>query len=148
MALNIDQILDYLPHRQPFLMLDRVDEVVPGERIVGRKNVSANEPYLQGHFPRYPIMPGVMIIEALAQLSSVLASETVGKKPTDGDLHYLVGLDGARFKRQVRPGDVLELHSAIVSQRRNLMKLDCKALVDGELACSATLLCMVGETAS
>jgi 3-hydroxyacyl-[acyl-carrier-protein] dehydratase len=148
LALNIDQVLDYLPHRPPFLLLDSVDEVVPGEHIVGRKNVSANEPYLQGHFPGYPIMPGVMIIEALAQVCSVLASKTVGKKPSDGDLHYLVGLDGVRFKRKVRPGDVLELHSSIVNQRRNLMKLDCKALVEGELACSATLLCMVGEATS
>ena len=142
MQLTIDEILEFLPHRHPFLLLDGVDEVVPGERIVGRKNVSANEPYLQGHFPDYPIMPGVLIVEALAQLCCVLAFKTSGRKPTDGYLHYLAGLDGARFKRRVRPGDVLELRGAITSRRRQLMKFDCEAHVDGELACAVTLICV------
>lgn len=142
MKLAIDEILDYLPHRYPFLLLDGVDELVPGERIVGRKNISANEPYLQGHFADYPIMPGVLIVEALAQLCCVLAFETRGRKPADGYLHYLAGVDDARFKRPVRPGDVLELRGSVVSERRQLMKFDCQAHVDGELACAVKLICV------
>ena len=142
MALNIDQVLDYLPHRPPFLLLDCVDEVVPGERIVGRKNVSANEPYLQGHFPGYPIVPGVLIVEALAQLCSVLTTKSL--EGDEGYLHYLAGIDNARFKRQVRPGDVLELHGRIAVRRRQLWKFVCEAHVDGELACSAELMCVRG----
>ena len=142
MELAIDEIVEYLPHRYPFLLLDHVDHVVPGERIIGRKNVSANEPYLQGHFPDHPIMPGVLVVEALAQLCCVLAFKTRNKKRADGYLHYLAGLDGARFKRPVRPGDVLELRGTIVSERRQLMKFDCEARVDDELACSVTLICV------
>ncbi len=142
MELTIDEILEYLPHRYPFLLLDRVDQVVPGKRIIGRKNVSANEPYLQGHFPGHPIMPGVLMVEALAQLCCILAFKTRGKKPDDGHLHYLAGVDDARFKRRVVPGDVLELHGAMTSERRQLMKFDCEALVDGELACSVSLICV------
>ena len=142
MTLNIDQILDYLPHRYPFLLLDRVDELLPGERIRGRKNVSANEPFLQGHFPGRPIMPGVLVVEALAQLCCVLAFETRGRKPAEGYLHYLAGVDDARFKRPVRPGDVLELQGSIASERRQLMKFDCQAYVDGDLACSVKLMCV------
>lgn len=142
MKLNIDRILDHLPHRYPFLLLDRIDELVPGERVQGCKIVSANEPYLQGHFPGNPIMPGVLVVEALAQACCVLAFETRGRKPADGYLHYLAGVDDARFKRPVRPGDVLELHGSITSERRQLMKFDCQARVDGELACSVTLICV------
>ena len=142
MKLAIDEILDYLPHRYPFLLLDQVDELVPGRHIVGRKNVSANEPYLQGHFADYPIMPGVLIVEALAQLCCVLAFETRGRKPADGYLHYLAGVDDARFKRPVRPGDVLELRGSVASERRQLMKFDCQAHVNGELACAVKLICV------
>ena len=138
MQLTTDEVLDHLPHRYPFLLVDCVDEVVPGEYIVGRKNVSGNEPYLQGHFPGYPIMPG----ESLAQLCCVLAFKTSDSKPGDGRLHYLAGLDDARFKRRVRPGDVLKLHGRISSRRRQLMKFDCEAHVDGELACSVKLICV------
>ncbi len=142
MPLDIDEILQFLPHRYPFLLVDRVDEVVPGKSIAGRKNVSANEPYLQGHFPGNPIMPGVLIVEALAQLCCILAFQTRGRSPSDGFLHYLAGVDNARFKRPVRPGDVVEMRGSILSERRQLMKFDCQALVDGELACSVTLMCV------
>ncbi|MDE0192763.1 MAG: 3-hydroxyacyl-ACP dehydratase FabZ, partial [Gammaproteobacteria bacterium] len=118
MSLDIDEIVQFLPHRYPFLLVDRVDEIVPGERIAGRKNVSANEPYLQGHFPGNPIMPGVLIVEALAQLCCILAFQSRGRSPSDGYLHYLAGVDNARFKRPVRPGDVLELNGTILSERR------------------------------
>lgn len=142
MKLDINQILDYLPHRYPFLLLDRVDELIPGQRIVGRKNVSANEPYLQGHFPGHPLMPGVLLVEALAQTCCVLAFETRGRKPDEGYLHYLAGVDDARFKRPVRPGDVLELEGSVLTERRQLMKFDCAARVDGELACTVKLICV------
>ena len=142
MQLTNDEVLEHLPHRYPFLLIDCVDEVVPGEYIVGRKNVSGNEPYLQGHFPGYPIMPGVLIIESLAQVCCVLAFKTSGGKPGDGNLYYLAGLDDARFKRRVRPGDVLTLRGQIASRRRQLMKFDCEAHVDGELACSVKLICV------
>lgn len=142
MTLTIDEILTYLPHRQPFLLLDRVDELVPGNHIAGRKNVTANEPCMQGHFPDHPIMPGVLIVEALAQLCCVLAFETRGRKPADGYLHYLAGVDDARFKRPVRPGDVLSLRGRVASERRQLMKFDCEAHVEGELACAVKLMCV------
>ena len=142
MPLDIDEILQFLPHRYPFVLVDRVDEVVPGERIVGRKNVSANEPYLQGHFPGNPIVPGVLVVEALAQLCCILAFQTRGRTTTDGFLQYLAGVDDARFKRPVRPGDVLELRGTILGERRQLMRFDCEALVDGELACSVKLMCV------
>ena len=142
MTLDIDEILRCLPHRYPFLLVDRVDELIPGQRVVGRKNVSANEPYLQGHFPAHPIMPGVLVVEALAQTCCVLAVKTRGRNPAEGYLQYLAGLDDVRFKRPVRPGDALELRGAIVGQRRNLMKFDCEARVDGDLACSVKLICM------
>lgn len=148
MTLDIDEILEYLPHRYPFLLLDRVDELVPGERIAGRKNVSANEPYMQGHFPGHPIMPGVLVVEALAQLCCVLGVKTHGRKPAEGYLQYLAGLDDVRFKRPVRPGDLLELRGAIVGQRRNLMKFDCEAVVEGDLACSVKLICMERRVAA
>ena len=146
MELTIDEVLELLPHRYPFLMLDRVDELVPGEYIVGRKSVSANEPYLQGHFPGYPIVPGVLIVEALAQLCSVLTTKSL--EGDDGYLHYLAGIDNARFKRQVRPGDVLELRGRIAVRRRQLWKFDCEAHVDGQLACSAELMCVRGKMRS
>ena len=142
MTLDIDEILACLPHRYPFLLLDRVDDLVPGERVAGRKNVSANEPHMQGHFPNHPIMPGVLVVEALAQLCCVLAVKTRGRKPAEGYMQYLAGLDDVRFKRPVRPGDTLELRGTLVSQRRSLMKFDCRALVEGELACSVKLICV------
>lgn len=142
MKLDINQIRDCLPHRYPFLLLDRIDELVPGKRVVGRKAVSANEPYLQGHFPDYPIMPGVLLVEALAQACCVLAFQTRQRKPADGFLQYLAGVDDARFKRPVLPGDVLELEGAVLSERRQLMKFDCAARVDGELACAVKLICV------
>ena len=142
MTLDIDEILEHLPHRYPFLLLDRVDELVPGKRIVGRKNVSANEPYMQGHFPGHPIMPGVLVVEALAQACCVLAVKTRGRKPAEGFLQYLAGLDDVRFKRPVRPGDLLRLRGTIVSERRSLMKFNGEALVEGELACAVKLICV------
>lgn len=142
MQLDIDAIADFLPHRYPFLLVDRVDEIVPGERIAGRKNVSVNEPFFAGHFPGHPIMPGVLLVEAMAQLCGILAFKTRGNRPDQGYLHYLAGLNDVRFKRPVRPGDTLALGGVITGQRSQLMKFDCEARVDGELACSAKLTCV------
>ncbi|MFK7732794.1 MAG: 3-hydroxyacyl-ACP dehydratase FabZ [Pseudomonadales bacterium] len=139
--MDIKEIKEYLPHRYPFLLVDRVESLILGESIVAIKNVSVNEPYFDGHFPDSPIMPGVLIIEALAQVAGILGFKTVEKKPTDGSIYYLVGCDNARFKRMVVPGDQLTLEAKILSKRRGIWKFECSASVDGELATSATILC-------
>lgn len=136
-----NELAKHLPHRYPFLLVDRVTELKPGQRALGCKMVSINEPFFQGHFPGAPIMPGVLIVEAMAQLSGVLASVTAPESAEDG-IHYLAGIDAARFKRPVVPGDRLDLESALLMQKRSLMKFACRATVDGELASEAQLLCV------
>jgi len=142
---TISEIQTYLPHRYPFLLVDRVLEVVPGEFVRGYKNVTANEEFFNGHFPGHPVMPGVLIVEAMAQISGVLAFETKNRRPTDGYTYYLAGVDGARFKRPVVPGDQLVMESRILADKRGVMKFDCKSFVDGELACTAEIMCMERE---
>ena len=139
--MNVNEIREYLPHRYPFLLVDRVLSIIEGEEIIAIKNVSVNEPFFNGHFPDSPIMPGVLIIEALAQAAGILGFKTAKKKPTDGSIYYLVGCDNARFKRMVVPGDCLQLEVKVLSTRRGIWKFDCKATVAGELAASATILC-------
>ena len=136
---NIHEILEYLPHRYPFLLVDRVTDVRPGEDIRGFKNITANEELFNGHFPGQPILPGVLILEALAQLSGILAFETKDRRPSDGVNYLFGGVEKARFRRQVIPGDRLDMHSVIRADRRSMMKFACEAHVDGELACSTTL---------
>lgn len=138
-AKTINELFEYLPHRYPFLLLDRVTEIVQGEHIKGYKNVTANEELFNGHFPGQPILPGVLILEAMAQLSGVLAFETKGIRPADGTNYLFGGVDKARFRRQVIPGDRLELESKIIAERSMMMKFECAAYVDGALACSAVL---------
>ena len=141
MPLSIQDIKELLPHRYPFLLLDRVTDYEEGVRIQGYKNVSANEQLFQGHFPDKPIFPGVLICEALAQLTAVYGFLSTGNRPADGYLYLFAGLDNVKFKRQVVPGDRLDLEIEFVSTRRGMFKVKGKAMVDGKLACSADILC-------
>lgn len=139
--MHIADIKSYLPQRYPFLMVDRVLEIEIGKRIKAYKNVTANEEFFEGHFPGRPIMPGVLIIEALAQAAGVLGFKSQEKLPRDGYIYYFVGADNVRLKRPVVPGDQLMLEAEIVTVRSGIYKFECKASVDGELACQATILC-------
>jgi 3-hydroxyacyl-[acyl-carrier-protein] dehydratase len=137
----IEDIKAYLPQRYPFLMVDRIVEIEMGKRIKAYKNVTTNEEFFNGHFPNKPIMPGVLIIEALAQAAGVLGFKSQEKLPRDGYLYYFVGADDVRLKRPVVPGDQLVLEAELVIVRRGIYKFQCRATVDGELACEATILC-------
>lgn len=139
--MDVNEIREYLPHRYPFLLVDRVIELEKGQSIVAIKNVTVNEPHFDGHFPDHPVMPGVLIVEAMAQAAGILGFKTMDKKPQDGSIYYFVGSDKLRFKRPVVPGDQLKLEAKIMSERRGIWKFDVKATVDGELASSATILC-------
>ena len=142
-AMDIHDILEYLPHRYPFLLVDRVLECVPGERILALKNVSINEPFFPGHFPHHPVMPGVLIIEALAQAAAILSFKTMGNKPDDKSVYYFVGIDNARFKRPVLAGDQLQLAVSLKRSSRGMWKFAGQALVDGKLATEAEIMCTV-----
>ena len=135
--------MEYLPHRYPLLLVDRVTELEVDNFIAGYKNVSINEDFFTGHFPGRPIMPGVLIIEAMAQLAGLLAFKSKNKKYSDGVICYLAGTDKARFKRPVVPGDQLLMRSEFRADRRGVMKFHCRAHVGDELACSADITCMV-----
>ncbi len=137
--MHIGEILNYLPHRYPFLLIDRVTSLVPGKSINGYKNVTMNEDMFNGHFPNQPIMPGVLIIEAAAQLSGILAFETQGTRPLDGKNYLFGGLEKARFKRPVVPGDRLDLRSVIIAKRSKMMKFEIEAHVSEKTACSAKI---------
>lgn len=139
--MDVNEIRRYLPHRYPFLLVDRVVELTCGESIVAFKNVTVNEPFFNGHFPDHPVMPGVLIIEAMAQAAGILGFKTMDKTHQDGSIYYFVGADDTRFKRPVVPGDRLQLEASIVTERRGIWKFSCKASVDGELVCSSTILC-------
>lgn len=138
--LDILQIQNFLPHRYPFLLVDKVIECEPGVRLLGIKNVTYNEPFFQGHFPQKPIMPGVLILEALAQATGLLASETAGAE-LEGMIYYLVGIDKAKFKRPVVPGEQLMLKATFLKSKRNIWAFDCRAEVDGEFVASAEIRC-------
>jgi 3-hydroxyacyl-[acyl-carrier-protein] dehydratase len=138
------EIREYLPHRYPFLLVDGVKSLTLGESIEAYKNVSFNEPFFNGHFPTKPVMPGVLMIEALAQASGILIFQTLGLKPQEDNLFYLAGVDSARFKRIVEPGDQLKLSVEVIKARHNLWKFKGEASVDGELACSAEFMNIKG----
>jgi len=141
MLMDVNEIREYLPHRYPFLLVDRVVELDPGKSIVAYKNVTVNEPFFDGHFPDLPVMPGVLIVEAMAQAAGILGFKTMDKKPSDGSIYYFVGADRLRFKRPVVPGDRLQLEASVVSEKRGIWKFDCKATVDGLLASEASIMC-------
>lgn len=140
LPLSIVDIKALLPHRYPFLLVDRVTEIDLGRSVTGYKNVSINEPFFDGHFPTHPVMPGMLILEAMAQVSGILGFLTSGKRPADGYIYLFVGADNARFKRQVVPGDCLTLHSELITNKRKIYKFACRAMVGNELAASADIL--------
>ncbi len=141
MLMDIEEIQQYLPHRYPFLLVDRVVELNLGESIVAYKNISYNEQLFQGHFPDKAVFPGVLTVEAMAQASGILGFKTMDKKPADGSMYLFVGADNLRFKRPVVPGDRLMLRSKVLSDRRGIWKFEVSADVDDQLCASATILC-------
>ena len=140
-AMDIHEILEYLPHRYPFLLVDRVLSCESGKDIVALKNVTINEPFFVGHFPHHPVMPGVLIIEALAQAAAILTLKTAGVKADNDSIYYFVGIDGARFKRPIQPGDQLLLKVSITRQVRGIWKYSARAEVAGQIAAEAELMC-------
>lgn len=140
-AMDIHDILKYLPHRYPFLLVDRVVSYAPGKDIIALKNVSINEPFFNGHFPHHPVMPGVLIVEALAQAAAILTLRTVDAKNSDDLIYYFVGIDGVRFKKPVMAGDQLILKVTIDRQIKGVWKYSSSAEVDGKLVTEAKLMC-------
>ena len=140
---DVKEILKLLPHRYPFILVDRILEVFPGERIVGLKNVTINEPFFQGHFPGEPIMPGVLILEGMAQVGAILAYLSEGEQ-YQGQLVYFAGLDGVRFRQKVVPGDQLIIKTAVVKRKGKIYKLESQAFVEGKLVTEASLMASFG----
>ena len=143
MTMNIHEILKRLPHRFPMLMVDRVIEIDRGKHILAMKNVSVNEPYFVGHFPHRPVMPGVMILEALAQAAALLSFDAAGSAPDEKSIYYFAGIDSARFKRPVEPGDQLMLDVTLERMKSGIFKFRARATVGDELAAEAGLMCAV-----
>ena len=144
-SMNIHKVLEYLPHRYPFLLIDRVLSYEPGKEIHALKNVTINEPFFNGHFPHYPVMPGVLMIEAMAQAAAILSFVTMGIKPDDKSVYYFVGIDNARFKKPVTAGDALHLHVTLQRHMRGVWKFKANAQVDNALVAEADLLCAVRD---
>jgi len=140
-SMDIYEVLEHLPHRYPFLLVDRVIDYKEGEYLNALKNVSFNEPYFTGHFPHRPVMPGVLILEALAQATGILAYKSTGTKPSAKSLYYFVSIDKGRFKAPVEPGDQLHLEVKVLKNKRGFWKCDGKAYVDGKVVCEAELMC-------
>ena len=141
--LNITQIKEYLPHRYPLLLVDRVLDVELGKRITAIKNVTANEEFFNGHFPHKPVMPGVLMIEAMAQTAAILSFMTMNVKPDENSVVYFVGIDNARFKRPVEPGDQLKMEVEILRVARGIWKYKAVASVDGKVAVEGELMCTI-----
>lgn len=137
MVMDSQQIKETIPHRYPFLLVDHVEEVEEGKRVVGKKNVTINEPFFQGHFPEYPVMPGVLIVEALAQVGAIAL---LSQEENKGKIGFLAGIDKCRFKRQVKPGDTLKLEVEILRMRGSIGKGKGIATVDGKVACEAEIM--------
>jgi 3-hydroxyacyl-[acyl-carrier-protein] dehydratase len=141
MTFDIQEILDFLPHRYPFLLIDRVVEFEPAKRLVAIKNVTINEPFFQGHFPGYPIMPGVLVIEAMAQAGAIIILSKIPDR--EKKLAVFTGIDRAKFRRQVTPGDQLRIEVDVLAFKSRLGRMEAKAYVDGKVACQATLTCQI-----
>lgn len=141
MKMDIYKILEKLPHRYPFLLVDRVLEIEENVQIKAIKNVSVNEPFFQGHFPKRPVMPGVLMLEALAQAAALLVFSSQGTTVDDDSVVYFVGIDGARFKRPVEPGDQLQLNVTVDRVKAGIYKFTAQAFVEGDLAVEAQLMC-------
>ena len=139
--MGVNEIRKYLPHRYPFLLIDRVTDLELGKSITAFKNITINEGIFEGHFPDYPVFPGVMILEAMAQACGVLGFKTMDKTPEDGSIYLYAGADKVRFKRQVIPGDQMVIQADFVSEKRGIWKFDCVAKVDGQVAAQATIMC-------
>jgi 3-hydroxyacyl-[acyl-carrier-protein] dehydratase len=144
-TIDVNEILRYLPHRYPFLLIDRVLELEPDRRVVAIKNVTINEPYFVGHFPHLPVMPGVLVVEAMAQAAGVLSFATMGRRSDDNSVFYFAGIDEARFKRPVVPGDQLRLEVDILRKSRLLWKFKGSASVDGQIVAEAQLMCALRD---
>ena len=147
-TLDIHEVLKYLPHRYPFLLIDRVVDFTPGESLTAIKNVTINEPFFPGHFPHRPVMPGVLILEAMAQATGILTFKTQDTLPDDGTMYYFVGIDKARFKQPVEPGDQLLLEVKVNRSRRGVWTFSGEAKVEGKVVCSAELMCAAREVES
>ena len=145
--MDIHQILKKLPHRYPILLVDRVLEIEKGKRIKALKNVSIHEPFFTGHFPHHPVMPGVLMLEALAQTAAILSFDAMDSESDDKTVYYFAGIDGARFKRPVEPGDQLILDVTLDRMRSGIYKYKARASVDGELAVEAELMCTMRKVA-
>ncbi|MEO7404911.1 MAG: 3-hydroxyacyl-ACP dehydratase FabZ [Burkholderiales bacterium] len=145
-TLEIKEILDYLPHRHPFLLVDRVLDYELGQFIVALKNVTVNEPFFPGHFPHYPVMPGVLLIEAMAQAAAILAFKTAGRAPGEGNVVYFAGIDEARFRRPIVPGDQITLRAELLRHLRGIWKFKCTAHVGPSIAADAVLMCTMRST--
>ena len=143
--MDVREIMQFLPHRYPFLLLDRVLECIPGERLLGVKNVSINEPFFHGHFPNYPVMPGVLILESLAQACGVLGFRTVNRRPDDGSVYLFVGIDKARFRRPVTAGDQLMLEAKLLREVRGIWQFSAQATVDGQVVAGAEIMCTLKD---
>ncbi len=140
-ALDIHEVLKYLPHRYPFLLIDRVLSWTKDESLTAIKNVTINEPFFQGHFPHHPVMPGVLIIEAMAQACAILSLKSLDKVPNEDSVYYFVGIDKARFKRPVEPGDQLTIKVFLKRRMKGIWLFEGEAYVGEELCCSADLMC-------
>lgn len=138
--MDIHRVLDMLPHRYPFLLIDRVVECVPGQSITAIKNVTVNEPFFQGHFPHRRVMPGVLVLEAMAQATGILAFETMGVQPDETMVYYLVGVDKARFKKPVEPGDQLLIQATLIRELKGIWKFSGTAAVDGNVVASGEFM--------
>jgi 3-hydroxyacyl-[acyl-carrier-protein] dehydratase len=145
--MDIHEILKLLPHRYPILLVDRVLEIEPGKSIKALKNVTINEPFFMGHFPKHPVMPGVLMIEAMAQAAALLSFSTLGVTPDDKTVYYFAGIDGARFKRPVGPGDQLIMDVSLLRMKSGIFKFKGVSSVDGNMVCEAELMCTMRTVA-